>query len=135
MILVVDIGTSSVRAAAVDAEAGELVDVTQRPFAPSTPAPGLVEFDPADLASTLLDGSLVMSIEEICDAIRLLAARAHVIAEGAGGSAVAGALELACREAAAENEGLPAARRIVAVVSGGNIDTHVLRAILAGDNP
>lgn len=61
MILVVDIGTSSVRAAAVDAEAGELVDVTQRPFAPSTPAPGLVEFDPADLASTLLDAA-----EEIC---------------------------------------------------------------------
>ena len=87
------------------------------------------------LASTLLDGSLVMSIEEICDAIRLLASRAHVIAEGAGASAVAGALDLADRASPESRGDPPGARRIVAVVSGGNIDTHVLRAILAGENP
>jgi threonine dehydratase len=87
------------------------------------------------LASALLDGSLVMSIDEICNAIRLLAARAHVIAEGAGASSVAGALDLACLEAGAEADSWPAARRVVAIVSGGNIDTPVLRAILAGDRP
>lgn len=120
---------------AASLEAGRAVSVDRTPTFVDGIGGGSVLDEMWPLASTLLDGSLVMSIEEICDAIRLLAARAHVIAEGAGGSAVAGALELACREAAAENEGLPAARRIVAVVSGGNIDTHVLRAILAGDNP
>ena len=70
-----------------------------------------------------------MSIQEICDAIRILAARAHVIAEGAGGSAVAGALDLLRRADGGREQ------RVVAVVSGGNIDTHVLRAILAGENP
>jgi len=81
------------------------------------------------LASSLLDGSMVMTIEEICDAIRTLAGRAHVIAEGAGGSAVAAALEYQCRE----DPGVE--QHIVAVISGGNIDPHVLRAILSGENP
>ena len=76
------------------------------------------------LASTLLDSSLVVSLDNICDAIRLLVARAHVVAEGAGGSAVAAALAYAAP-----------GRRIVAVVSGGNIDTEVLRTILEGRTP
>jgi len=76
------------------------------------------------LTSALLDGSYVVTIPEICEAIRVLAARAHIIAEGAGGSSVAAALRY----------GDPG-KRIVAVVSGGNIDTDVLRRILAGENP
>lgn len=76
------------------------------------------------LTSELLDGSYVMSISEICDAIRELASRAHVIAEGAGASSVAAATSMAA-------EG----QRVVAVVSGGNIDTDVLRRILDGENP
>lgn len=54
MILVIDIGTSSIRAAAVDPGPGVIVDVVQEAFPPATPAPGLVEFDPSALASTLL---------------------------------------------------------------------------------
>ncbi len=54
MILVIDIGTSSIRAAAVDPGPGEILEVVQAPFPPSTPAPGLVEFDPVALATTLL---------------------------------------------------------------------------------
>ena len=81
------------------------------------------------LASSILDGALVTTLEEICDAIRTLAGRAHVIAEGAGGSALAAALEHQCREDP-EMTG-----HIVAVISGGNIDTHILRAILSGENP
>ena len=41
------------------------------------------------LANALLRGALVTSIPAICEAIRLLATRAHVVAEGAGGSALA----------------------------------------------
>ena len=76
------------------------------------------------LASTLLDGSIVRSIDQICEAIRTLASDAHVIAEGAGACALAAAL--------ADDLG---GADVVAVVSGGNIDTDVLARILAGAAP
>jgi threonine dehydratase len=94
------------------------------------------------LASSLLSGSFVMTLEEVCDAMRLLAARAHVIAEGAGACAVAAAAWAATRLVvgeggrAGEREGGSVGEgEIVAVVSGGNIDTAVLLRILAGDTP
>jgi len=45
-----------------------------------------------NLARKVLDGSLVVELEEIADAIRLLAERDSVIAEGAGAASVAAAL-------------------------------------------
>ena len=52
-ILVIDVGTSSVRAAIVDADAS--VDhVHRRPLPPETPAPGLVQFDPQAMAEAAL---------------------------------------------------------------------------------
>ncbi len=62
-VLVVDIGTSSVRAAVVRDDAS--VDhAHQAPLLPATPAPGLVEFDPAamarlavELATAVLDAA------------------------------------------------------------------------------
>jgi glycerol kinase len=56
MILVIDVGTSSVRAAVVDPD-GSVRHLEQRAFAPLTPAPGLVEFDPAVLADMVLEMS------------------------------------------------------------------------------
>ncbi len=75
------------------------------------------------LARALLAGSRVVSLEDVRGAIRLLAERVHVVAEGAGGAAVAAALR-----------GLPGVDDgpVVAVVSGGNIDARVLAAILEG---
>jgi len=75
------------------------------------------------LVSTLLHGALVSSVAEIADAIRLLAERARVVAEGAGASAVAAALRHRI-------EG-----KVVCVVSGGNIDTAKLATILSGSVP
>jgi threonine dehydratase len=75
-----------------------------------------------ELARELLAGSLVVSVEEAAAAVRLLAERAHVIAEGAGAVPVAAALG-----GQAEGE------KIVCVVSGGNIDAAVLAGILRGD--
>jgi threonine dehydratase len=75
-----------------------------------------------ELARELLDGSLVVSVEEAAAAVRLLAERAHVIAEGAGAVPVAAAL-------AGRAEG----ETIVCVVSGGNIDAAVLAGILRGE--
>jgi glycerol kinase len=55
-ILVVDVGTSSVRAAVVDGDARVLHEET-RPLLPASPAPGLVEFDPAQLATTAIEAA------------------------------------------------------------------------------
>jgi threonine dehydratase len=70
------------------------------------------------------DESECASFEQIAAAIRLLASRHHVIAEAAGAVAVAAAL--GAREAKGN---------VVCIVSGGNIDTEKLGAILAGQSP
>ncbi|MCY4539710.1 MAG: threonine/serine dehydratase [Chloroflexi bacterium] len=72
-----------------------------------------------ELVSGLLDGSLVVSLDEARDAIRLLAERQRVIAEGAGAASVAAALA-----------GRAGAGKVACVVSGGNIDRGVLAGIL-----
>jgi threonine dehydratase len=58
-----------------------------------------------------LDGSIVMPLYEIAAAMRKAADRVHVVAEGAAGTAIAAALS-----------GRAGSGKIVAVVSGGNID-------------
>ncbi|MGH9265961.1 MAG: FGGY family carbohydrate kinase [Acidimicrobiales bacterium] len=55
-ILVVDVGTSSVRASVVDADATVRL-VRRRPLLPATPAPGFVELDAAALAGAVLEVS------------------------------------------------------------------------------
>ena len=55
-ILVVDVGTSSVRAAIVDGDA-QVRHEQVRPLLPASPAPGLVEFDAAAMAATALDAA------------------------------------------------------------------------------
>ena len=76
------------------------------------------------LAKPLLDGAFTVSLEETAAAIRLLAERTRVIAEGAGALAPAAAL------AGEVPEG-----KVVAIVSGGNIDFSTLSTILASGPP
>src|SRR5688500_11404857 len=63
------------------------------------------------LLKELVDGSIVMPLDEIASAMRKTADRVHVVAEGAGGTAIAAALS-----------GRAGTGKVVAVVSGGNID-------------
>ena len=56
-------------------------------------------------------GSIVVTLDEVARAIRVVAEHAHVIAEGAAGCAVAAALS-----------GRAGTGKVVAIVSGGNID-------------
>jgi threonine dehydratase len=74
-----------------------------------------------ELARDLLDGSRVVTLADTAAAIRLLAQRARVVAEGAGASSVAAAKGLS--------------GKVVAVVSGGNIDPQKLATILSGGVP
>jgi threonine dehydratase len=76
------------------------------------------------LVSKSLDGALVMSLSEIAGAVRILATRNRVIAEGAGATPVAAALS-----------GKAGSGKVVCVVSGGNIDAAKLCKILEGDVP
>jgi threonine dehydratase len=66
-------------------------------------------------ARALIDGALVAELGEVAAAMRLLAERNHVIAEGAGACPVACALA-----------GKAGAGKVVCVVSGGNIDLVTL---------
>jgi threonine dehydratase len=67
----------------------------------------------------LLDGSLVVTLAEAAQALKLLAERNRIIAEGAAACPVAAALS-----------GRAGSGKIVAIVSGGNIDmdrfTHIV---------
>jgi threonine dehydratase len=72
----------------------------------------------------MLDGALAASLDEIAAAIRLLAERVRVIAEGAGAAPVAVA-----------RSGRAGSGKIVCVVSGGNLDAAKLTKILAGETP
>jgi threonine dehydratase len=76
------------------------------------------------LAQQMLAGSVQATLRQVADAVKLLVERARVVAEGAGAASVAAALANDIR-----------ARKIVCVVSGGNIDTKKLATILAGDIP
>jgi threonine dehydratase len=76
------------------------------------------------MARRLLDASLVVSLSEVAAAIRLLAERNRVVAEGAGATPVAAAMS-----------GRAGRGKVVCVVSGGNIDGTKLAAILTGALP
>ncbi|HEU5405439.1 MAG TPA: pyridoxal-phosphate dependent enzyme [Gaiellaceae bacterium] len=69
-------------------------------------------------ARELVDEAVAVPLAEAEEALRLLASRAHVVAEGAGALALAAALRRA--------------DRCVCIVSGGNIDLDVLARLLAG---
>ncbi len=76
------------------------------------------------LAREVLAGSLVVSLEQTASAIRLLAERNRVVAEGAGATSVAAA-----------SAGGAGAGNIACVISGCNIDADKLSVILAGGMP
>jgi threonine dehydratase len=94
--------------------------------------PGEIEFRPSwidgaggrallpgmwERARKLVDEAVAVPLEEVETAVRLLAAQAKVVAEGAGALALAAALRRH--------------DRCVCIVSGGNIDAAVLARILA----
>lgn len=90
--------------------AGHPVVVDYRPsfidgIASRTVFPGML-----DLARRLIDGVIVLRLEEAAAAICLVAERARVLIEGAAACAVAGALKL------------ESPKKIAAIVSGGNIN-------------
>jgi threonine dehydratase len=76
-----------------------------------------------ELARPLVDEAVTASIADTAAAVRVLAERARVVAEGAGALALAAALS-------GRYEGT-----VVCIVSGGNIDPDRLATILEGATP
>ena len=71
-----------------------------------------------------LAGSIVVTLDEVVRAMTLVAERTHVIAEGAAGCAIAAALS-----------GRAGSGRVVAVVSGGNIDLSKFASLVGACGP
>jgi threonine dehydratase len=129
---------SALRALKPDARVFACEVETAAPLAPSLAAgsPQIVTYTPTfvdgigatgllpdmwPLVSRLLDGSIVVSLAEVIAAVKLLAERNRVVAEGAGATPVAAALT-----------GRAGGNNVVCIVSGGNIDAAKLAAILSG---
>jgi threonine dehydratase len=119
----------SVRIYAVEAETGAPLTASLKAGSPQ-----VVDYEPSfvdgigsktvfpdmlAMAVDLLDGSFTASLEQIAAALRLMAERNRVIAEGAGAVALAVALS-----------GKAGTGRIACVVSGGNIDLPKLAGLL-----
>jgi threonine dehydratase len=111
-----EVETSAAFAASL--KAGEITKIDYQASFVDGIGSGSVLPDMWELARTLLDDSLVMSLAAVADAVRLLAERNRVIAEGAGATPVAAALS-----------GKAGGGKVVCVVSGGNIDFEKLTKI------
>ena len=72
----------------------------------------------------MLDGSIIVSLNDTKAAMRLMAEKARVIAEGAGALSLAAALT-----------GKAGRGPIVAVVSGGNVDLAKFSDLIAAAAP
>ncbi len=119
-IYAVEVATAAPLAASL--RAGEPVTVDYRPSFVDGIGGKSVLPDIWPRVRDLLDDSLVVSLADIKVAIRLLAERQRVIAEGAGAASVAAALA-----------GQAGRGKVVCVVSGGNIEREILAGILAAD--
>jgi threonine dehydratase len=132
---------SAVKSLRPDARIVTAEPATAAPFAASfaAGAPAEIEFEPSfvdgaggrallptmwERTHGLVDAAAAIPLDDVAAAMRVLASRARVVAEGAGALALAAAM----RGDAGEG-------RVVCIVSGGNVDATVLAAVLAGETP
>lgn len=113
-------------AAKLSAEAGRPVETeTARTF-----ADGLAVRVPVPEALAIYGAGaeriVAVEEEEIAEAMRILFADTHNVAEGAGAAPLAALLK--------ERERV-AGGRVAVILCGGNVDTPVFRTVLAGDTP
>ena len=73
-----------------------------------------------DIAHHLIAASIVVTLQEVRQAMKIVAERNHIIAEGAAACAVAAGLSGKCGSG-----------KVVCVVSGGNIDLSVFSQLMA----
>lgn len=101
---------------------GKVVPVQPRTIADALAAPFAGERN-LEIVRRLVDDIVLISDEEIAEGVRFLVTRARLVAEP-GGAAAVGAL-------LAGRAGVRPGERVVAIVSGGNVDASRLAEILA----
>jgi len=122
MIFASEVETGAPYAASLSA--GEPVEVKHiTSFVDGISAPRVIP-EVFSLAKSLINGSLVSSLDEVASAIKVIAEKNHIIAEGAAATSVAAALS-----------GKTGNGNVVCVLSGGNIDSDKLVKILQGQTP
>ena len=109
---------------AVALERGEPAEIDYRPTWIDGAGAKVVLKGMWPLLQEVVDDVAVVTLDEVAEAVRLLAERVRVIAEGAGALSVAAALT-----------GRAGGGNVACIVSGGNIDAAVLCRILAGETP
>ena len=114
-----EVETSAAFAAAL--AAGQPTKIDYKPSFVDGIGSGSVLAEMWPLAKSLLDGSFVVSLNDVAEAVRSLSERNRVIAAGAGATPVAAAL--------AERGKGTLTGKIVCVISGGNIDLEKLAKI------
>ena len=119
LVYAAEVATSAALAAAWSA--GEPTEIEYTPSFVDGIGSGRVLDEMWPLVRQLLAGSLVVDLDDVAAAIRLLIERNRVVAEGAGAAALAAALA-----------GSVSGSKIVCVVSGGNIDSNKIIRILSG---
>jgi threonine dehydratase len=102
--------------------AGAPVDVEQKPTPFHWVGATRVLTPMWPLVRKFIDGSIIVTVKEVAEALRLLAGKNYVIAEGSGAMPVAAA-----------RTGKAGSGKIVCVVTGGNIDVDKLVKILTGE--
>src|SRR5262249_52920741 len=100
--------------------AGKPTRITRQPSFVDGIGSNSVLDDMWPLLQEVIDDVIVVTLDETRPALRELALRHHLIAEGAGAVALAAALNPRC-----------GGERVAAVISGGNIDARTLCEILA----
>jgi threonine dehydratase len=119
-IYAAEVATAAPLAASMGAGAVQVVDY--RPSFVDGIGSKTVFAQMLERARQLIDGVLVASLTEVAAALRLLAERNRVIAEGAGACPVACVLS-----------GKAGSGKVVCIVSGGNIDLDKLCMVLRGE--
>ncbi|MBM3934489.1 MAG: pyridoxal-phosphate dependent enzyme [SAR202 cluster bacterium] len=110
--------------AAASWAAGRPTTVDQKPSWISGIGAPFVFDETWPIVTKLLEGSIVSTLADVAAAIRLTAEHNHVIPEGAGAASIAGAFS-----------GKAGNGNVVALVTGGNIDTDKVIKILQGGVP
>ena len=103
--------------------AGKPVPVTRLPTLADGLTPPFVGAIPLEVAQQALDDLVLVTEEEIMEAMRVLLVRAKLYVEGAGAAATAALL--------AGKVKLHEGAKVVAIVSGGNVDPERILALFA----
>ncbi len=103
-------------------EAGKPVPVTRPDTLADGMTPPFVGALPLEIAREAVDEIVGVSEDEIREGMRLVLTRAKLYVEGAGAAAVAALV--------ARKIGLPPGARVVAIVSGGNVDLEKIAALV-----